>query len=49
MRYNVQRWYDDKSKSEKLEDCERLEVIKQAIKAIDYGQNFEATVIGTHN
>lgn len=46
MRYNIQRWYDEKDIPDKLEDCERLEVIKQVIKAIDNGQNFEAVVSG---
>ena len=46
MRYNIQRWYDDKDIPEKVEDCESLEVIKQAIKAIDNAQNFEAIVSG---
>ncbi|MBA7559102.1 hypothetical protein ES708_00715 [subsurface metagenome] len=45
MRYNTERWFEDSGTPEKIEDCERLEVIKQAIKAIDNAQNFKATVI----
>ena len=44
MRYNIQRWHDEKDIPDKLNDCERLEVIKQVIKAIDNGQNFEAII-----
>lgn len=49
MRYNVKRWQHQNEDKEKtmaveLEDCERLEVVKQVIKAIDYAQNFEAKV-----
>ena len=52
MRYNIHRWYENKDIEEKevppdkLEDCERLEVVRQVIKAIDNGQNFEAIVSG---
>jgi len=48
MRYNIKRWYENEAENERfrLQDCERLEVIKQAIKAIDYAQNFEAIVSG---
>jgi len=50
MRYNMKRWYADQLEGgispTLLEDCERLEVIKQAIKAIDNAQNFEAVVSG---
>ena len=51
MRYNIHRWYEKKDIEEKdipdkLEDCERLEIVKQVIKAIDNGQNFEAIVSG---
>ena len=46
MRYNIKRWYDDKDIPRVVEDCERLEVVKQVIKAIDNAENFEATVCG---
>jgi len=46
MRYNIQRWYDDKDIPEKLNDCERLEVVQQVIQAIENGQNFEAIMSG---
>ncbi len=44
MKYDIKRW--NENTEEELKDCERLEVIKQAIMAIDYAQNFEATVSG---
>ncbi len=50
MRYDVKRWYADQPEEGTsptlFEDCERFEVIKQAIKAIDNAQNFEAVVSG---
>jgi len=39
MRYNIKRWYADQPVGgiapTLLEDCERLEVVKQVINAID--------------
>ena len=50
MRYNIKRWYADQPEEGTsptiLEDCERLEVVKQVIKAIDNAENFEAIVSG---
>ena len=48
MRYNIKRWHENKDNpiSAEIGDCERLEVVKQVIKAIDNGQNFEAKVAG---
>lgn len=53
MRYNIKRWYpdvadegEDAELPTRLDDCERLEVVKQVIKAIDCAQNFEAIVSG---
>ena len=48
MRYDIERWNQNEDEGELvvLEDCERLEVIKQAIKAIDNAQNFKAMVSG---
>jgi len=46
MRYNIKRWHEDTGKIAEIENCENLEVIKQAVKAIDYAQNFEAKVAG---
>ena len=50
MRYNIKRWDADQPSDGvdpiELEDCERLEVVKQVIKAIDNAQNFKAMVSG---
>jgi len=48
MRYNIRRWREklEEGQNTYLEDCERLEVVKQVIKAIDYAENFEAIVSG---
>ena len=50
MRYRIRRWHKGEGNhipATELEDCERLEVVKQVINAIDYGQNFEAVVVGS--
>ena len=44
MRYDIKRW--NENTEEELKGCDRLEVVKQAIMAIDYAQNFEAVVSG---
>ena len=48
MRYKITRWREDSEGGQSivLVDCERLEVIKQAIKAIDNAENFKAVVSG---
>ena len=48
MRYDIRRWREESEGGQNtfLKDCERLEVIKQAIKAIDNAENFEAVVSG---
>lgn len=46
MRYNIRRWREGQEGDQDtvLKDCEGLEVVKQAIKAIDYAENFDAKV-----
>ena len=48
MRYNIRRWREDSESGQNmvLEDCERFEVVKQAIKAVDNAENFKAIVSG---
>lgn len=50
MRYDIKRWNENTETEhgvvEELKGCDRLEVVKQAIMAIDYAQNFEAVVSG---
>ena len=48
IRYNIERWHEglNAPASTILKDCERLEVVKQVIKAIDNAQNFKAMVVG---
>ena len=46
MSYTIKRWPLACGGSEAitLTGCDRLEVVKQAISAIDFAQNFEATI-----
>ena len=46
MRYNIRRWREtlEGGQNAFLENCERLEVVKQVIEVIDNAENFEAIV-----